>query len=161
MNESPYTDVIKEIRKKDPRYEIEAYFFIREALNYSIARLKKPTQGPERHISGQQLLEGIREYALQEFGPATMTVLSSWGLTKTDDFGDLVFHLVESKQLSKTDEDKKEDFAGGYDFYEAFKKPFLPKKTASPGRQKIRNSTSRKSTAVKRGTTPKSTKEGK
>lgn len=120
-------EVIKKICEKDPRYDPDAYLFVREALDYTAKMLKRPTEGPKRHISGQELLEGIRMYAIQEFGPMTLTVFKTWGLHGTEDFGEIVFNLVESKTLGKTKEDTKEDFAGGYDFQEAFARPFEPR----------------------------------
>jgi uncharacterized repeat protein (TIGR04138 family) len=83
--------------------------------------LEKP-----RHVSGQELLAGIREFALAEFGPMAKTVLNSWGITRTEDFGEIVFNMVEIGLLGRTDKDSREDFANGYDFEEAFRKPFLP-----------------------------------
>jgi len=88
--------------------------------------LSKPTEGPERHVSGQELLDGIRKYALQEYGPLSRTVLAQWGITTTDDFGQMVFNLVQKGILGKTEQDKIEDFKNGYDFNVAFRKPFLP-----------------------------------
>jgi uncharacterized repeat protein (TIGR04138 family) len=69
----------------------------------------------------------MRRYALEQFGPMALTVLHRWGITCTGDFGEIVFSMVEAGALGKTDEDRREDFDGGYDFYEAFAKPFLPK----------------------------------
>lgn len=128
MNEAAFIEDLKKICARDPRYPVDAYLFIREALDYTTKALKKPRRGPARHISGTELLGGIRSYALEEYGPLARTVLQSWGIERTDDFGNLVFNLVEAGKLGKTDEDKKEDFAGGFDFDEAFTQPFLPKR---------------------------------
>jgi uncharacterized repeat protein (TIGR04138 family) len=100
---------------------VGAYFFVREALDHIVRQLEAP-----RHISGQELLEGIRKYALSEFGPVTKRVLSEWGINKCIDFGHIVFNLVNEGLLGKTDEDSLDDFAEGYDFTEAFLKPFQP-----------------------------------
>ncbi len=89
---------------------------------------KKPPQGVMRHVSAQELLEGIRVYALQEYGPMALTVLQSWGLTCTEDIGEVVFNLVESGKLGKTESDRKEDFANGFDFATAFQRPFEPRR---------------------------------
>jgi len=126
MRKTAFMDVIKKICAKDTRYDMEAYIFIREALDNTIKRLKKPDKGPERHVSGQELSEGVRLYALEEFGPITLKVLNSWGIEKTEDFGEIVFNLVNAGELGKTEEDKRDDFSNSYDFYEVFKKPFLP-----------------------------------
>ena len=114
-------ELLKEILSRDPRYTLEAYAFVRGGLEFTVHQLKKP-----RHISGQELLEGIREFAIEEFGPMSKTVLNGWGIQRTEDVGEIVFNLVETGLLGKTDEDNRADFANGYDFDEAFRKPFKP-----------------------------------
>lgn len=126
MDDKPFAETVQEICARDPRFGEEAYFFTRDALDFTVKSLQKPRRGPGRHVSGAELLQGIREFTLQQFGPMALTVLKSWGITSTVDFGEIVFNLVESGKLGRTDEDRKEDFAGGYDFQEAFAKPFLP-----------------------------------
>ena len=114
-------DLLEPILKRDPRYTAEAYFFIREALDHVVRQLDAP-----RHVSGQELLDGIRKYALGEYGPLTKRVLSEWGINECIDFGHIVFNLVNAGLLGKTDEDSIDDFANGYDFAEAFVHPFRP-----------------------------------
>ncbi len=126
MEEAAFMESVKRIRKADARFDIEAYFFVREALGFTMNLLEKPQHGPKRHINGRELLDGIRQYALQEFGPMTMKVLNEWGLTRTEDFGMIVFQLVEAGELGKTQEDKPEDFTDCFDFRDAFEKPFEP-----------------------------------
>jgi len=118
-------DLLNPILKRDIRYTAEAYYFVREALDYTVRNLEKV-----RHVSGQELLGGIRDYALGEFGPVTRRVLSEWGIRECVDFGNIVFNLVNEGLLGKTDEDSIEDFMGGYDFSEAFELPFRPKTPA-------------------------------
>ncbi|MBM4142307.1 MAG: hypothetical protein FJ225_01745 [Lentisphaerae bacterium] len=127
MQQSQFFEAVRKIHEQDPRYDPEAYLFVREALDYTVKMLDKPATEPGRHVSGQELLEGIREYAVNEFGPMALTVLKSWGVTCTADIGEMVFNLVNAGILGKTDEDRREDFAGGYDFHEAFAKPFQPR----------------------------------
>lgn len=131
MQDDHFLGAIRDICKADPRYTADAYFFIREALDHTSRTLDKPTEGEARHVTGTELLDGIRRYTLQEYGPMSLTVLASWGIRRTDDFGELVFNLVERGILGSTAEDKKQDFAGGYDFQEAFAKPFKPQATDS------------------------------
>ncbi len=114
-------ELLDGILARDPRYTVEAYAFVRGGLDFTVRRLKKP-----RHISGQELLEGIREFAIEEFGPMTKTVLNGWGISCTEDIGEIVFNMVETGLLGKTEEDSRADFANGYDFDEAFRKPFRP-----------------------------------
>jgi uncharacterized repeat protein (TIGR04138 family) len=130
MRETAFMEAVKQIFDNDSRYDMEAYIFMREALDYTIKMLEKPDAGPSRHLSGQELLEGLRQYALSEFGPMSLKVLASWGISSSDDFGAIVFNLVNAGEFGKTDDDKAEDFSGGYDFHDAFAKPFLPKGTS-------------------------------
>ncbi len=120
------TDLLEPILARDERYTVQAYAFVREGLDYTVKQLKKP-----RHVSGQELLGGMREYALKEYGPVAKRVLSEWGINECVDFGHIVFNLIDAGMLGKTDEDSIEDFMGGYDFHEAFIKPFRPKRPAA------------------------------
>ena len=127
MNEEPFIEVANKICANDPRYNVDAYFFVRNALDFTTKLLNRHNQdGPQRHLKGQELLEGIRQFAIQEFGPLSFTVLKSWGIYKTEDLGEIVFNLIQSGKLGCTEDDKREDFGNGYDFETAFVKPFLP-----------------------------------
>lgn len=119
------------ICEKDTRYNMEAYVFVREALDFTSKRLNRPKHGPNHHVSGQELCDGFRELAMQSFGPLAFKVLNTWGVRQTEDIGELVFNLVEAGELGKTDEDKREDFADGFNFHDAFAAPFLPSNTSS------------------------------
>ncbi len=126
MRETDFSRVVDGILERDPRYDADAYVFVREALDFTVKMLDRPQDSNRRHVSGPELLDGLRVYALQEFGPMAVTVLNAWGIRATCDIGEIVFHLVESGVLGKTEEDRREDFVGVYDFEEAFTKPFLP-----------------------------------
>ena len=128
MRKITFEEVVAQILKEDPRYAAEAYPFIREALDFSTRSLKKPSEGPRRHVTAAELLEGIRQYALKEYGPLAMTVLHAWGIRQCTDFGQIVFNLVNKEFLGKTDEDSVSDFDHGYDFETAFRAPFKPGK---------------------------------
>ena len=128
MRKITFEEAVAQILKEDPRYAPEAYHFIRETLDFATRSLKKPTEGPERHVSAAELLEGIRQYALKEYGPLAMTVLQAWGIRQCADFGQIVFNLVNKKFLGKTNEDSVHDFDRGYDFATAFRAPFMPEK---------------------------------
>ncbi len=132
MQKNGFEESLKQIIAEDTRYPKEAYAFLRLALNFTIKAMQKPASGPARHITGQELLEGIRRYTLQEFGPISRTVLAEWGITRTEDFGCLVFNLVRHGLLGKTDQDKIEDFSNGYSFQAAFTTPFLPASARNP-----------------------------
>lgn len=128
MNQTSPDDILQRILKTDPRYTEEAYAFLRAGLEFTVRKLDKP-----RHVSGQELLEGLRVFAIVQFGPMAKTVLNGWGITSTEDFGEMVFNLVDAGLLGKTDEDRREDFAGGFDFDEAFREPFRPAMESSGG----------------------------
>ena len=135
---------IAKLLEKDPRYKLEAYVFVFEALNYAHKSLGMGTEStseplkqpprkrkaadedarPERHLSGQQLCEAIRVYALEQFGYMAKCVLNSWGVTKTGDFGEIVFNLIAVEQMRKTKEDRREDFDDVFDFDAALCKDF-------------------------------------
>lgn len=110
--------IIDEAAKKDPRYDGEAYFFILKGLNFTVAKLDKP-----RHVTGRELSDGMRLYAVEQFGPMAKNVLEHWGITRTEDFGNIVFNLIEVKLLAKTETDSIEDFKDVYDFKKAFTRP--------------------------------------
>jgi uncharacterized repeat protein (TIGR04138 family) len=133
MQELDFDEVLEQIVRRDARYHRDAYCFVREALDYTqkkVARKREcePRQKePEiRHVTGQELLDGVRDFALEQFGPMSLTLLKEWGVHRCEDFGEIVFNLVESKILAKTDTDSRMDFQGGYEFEDAFRKPYLP-----------------------------------
>lgn len=126
MKKVSFQEMVDRIVSEQPRYDAQAYYFLREALDFTIKLFEKPVEGPARHVSGGELLDGIRKYTLQEFGPLAKTVLNRWNIHQCEDFGEIVFIMVEKGVLGKTDEDRKEDFSGGYDFDTAFRKPFRP-----------------------------------
>lgn len=124
-----FNEVIRTIRKDDPRYARAAYFFLRQALDYSLKMLHQRCElDKTNHLSGKQLLNGIRLYAIDQYGPMARSVLEHWGVKKCEDFGNIVFNLVDSKVLGKTDKDSPEDFSKGYSFRTAFDEPFCPEK---------------------------------
>jgi uncharacterized repeat protein (TIGR04138 family) len=126
-----FEEILDTIVEKDPRYHRDGYFFLREALDHTQKLVGKAKKGEIRHVSGQELLEGIRDYALSQYGPMTSTVLDEWGIRSCDDFGEMVFNMVAHSLLAKTDKDTREDFKDGYLFDDAFRKPFLPSRKDS------------------------------
>jgi len=122
-----FNEVIRAIQKDDTRYERRAYYFLRQALDYSLKELHESGDlDKTNHLSGQQLLEGIRRFAIDQYGPMARTVLENWGVKNCRDFGNIVFNLVQCQVLGKTDQDSPEDFNKGYSFSAAFDKPFRP-----------------------------------
>lgn len=126
MQEAHFDEVLQTILQRDQRYHRDAYLFVREALEHTHKIFDKPGKEGVRHVTGQQLLEGIRSYGLEQFGPMTRAVLNEWGVQTCEDFGEVVFNMVESHLLGKTEKDSRDDFKDGYDFSEAFQRPFRP-----------------------------------
>lgn len=129
MQDPDFTEIVGLICKEDSRFDRKAYDFIRLGLDHVVKELKKKDTarvGRSRHVSGPELIEGLRIYALEQYGPLAKTVLNSWGVKRCSDFGDIVFNLIEYNVFSKTENDRREDFTDLYTFDEAFVKPFLP-----------------------------------
>jgi uncharacterized repeat protein (TIGR04138 family) len=126
MQEVNFDAVLDVIVAKDQRYARDAYHFIRESLDFTQKLIGKENKGKVRHVTGRELLDGIRQHALAQFGPMTVTVLAEWGVRNCQDFGEMVFNMVESGLLAKTEKDSRDDFQDGYDFTEVFDKPFWP-----------------------------------
>jgi uncharacterized repeat protein (TIGR04138 family) len=134
-------DQFVKLLKEDKRYKIEAYAFIFDALSYaqnvlelgtespsepskSIEEEEDESEGPHKHVSGQELCEAIRQFALEQYGYMAKTVLNSWGVHATGDFGEIVFNLIRIGKMRKTPEDRREDFEEVYDFDAAFQREF-------------------------------------
>jgi uncharacterized repeat protein (TIGR04138 family) len=139
MQEINFDETVDFIVAKDTRFTRDAYTFVREALDFTQKLAGKETRGAIRHVSGQELLEGIRQFALQQFGPMTATVLEEWGVKSCRDFGEIVFNMVENRLLAKTDRDTRDDFLNGYDFTDAFRKPFWPRGKLDPESKPVTN----------------------
>lgn len=112
---SKFYDLIQEICAKDTRYKPDAYEFVLKGLEFTRKKLKKTA-----HLTGTELAWGLRDYAINQYGPLAARVLDHWGIYQTLDFGHIVFNLVEKKLLSKTKEDTLLDFSQVYDFKAAF-----------------------------------------
>ena len=111
-------EILEKIQKlidSNPQYKFEAYSFILAALHFTMTALPSP-----RHITGQEFCEGIRRYAIDQFGPLARTVLEYWGIQETLDFGKIVFALVDIGLMRKTEEDTLDNFKEVYDFKTAF-----------------------------------------
>jgi len=129
MNE--HVLAIVELLQQDQRYHLEAYQFVREALAYAQKILKMPATNDEgaeekqdHHLTGQQLCQAIREYAMEQYGFLAKTVLNSWGIHTTGDFGEIVYNLIRVREMRKSKSDRREDFDDQYDFLVAFEPRF-------------------------------------
>ena len=133
MQKFDFGEKLDHIVQQDRRYDREAYLFLRDALDFTIKPRKKTMEGTD-HVTGQQLLEGIRQFALKQFGPMAPTVLGYWGVQRCEDFGEMVFNFIREGVFGKTETDSPDHFKGGYTFHDAFVAPFLPEKTPAPRR---------------------------
>ena len=144
MSDESY--MIFQLLKQDPRYKLEAYQFIREGLSYGQNMMGLGEVSPsdeslpdvddaddededweppaERHLTGQDLCEAIRQYAVDQYGLMAKVVLNSWGLHSTSDFGEIVYNLIRIGMMKKSKTDRREDFDNAFDFDEAFTQQF-------------------------------------
>jgi uncharacterized repeat protein (TIGR04138 family) len=131
MQKIGFAEALDSIVRSDPRYQRDAYIFLRDALDFTTKQQKKAKGASIRHVSGPELLQGLRQYALKEFGPMVMTVFDNWGIHSCEDIGNMVFNLIGAGIFGKTEEDSIDDFKNVYDFKEVFVKPFAPQNTAA------------------------------
>ena len=132
---------MRDLLIEDKRFKLEAYQFIRESLQYAHEHLMidqcdavEPVQGSgekgattapgPQHVTGQQLCEACRLYAVEQYGYLAKIVLANWGVHSTSDFGELVYNLIRIEQMRKSDSDRREDFDDVYDFEDAFEPQF-------------------------------------
>ena len=128
MQKIGFAEALESLVAHDPRYQRDGYIFLRDALDFTTKQQKKSKGVSVRHVSGPELLDGVRQYALKEFGPMVMTVFDSWGIRSCEDVGHMVFNLIGAGVFGKTEQDSIQDFKNVYDFEEAFVKPFAPAK---------------------------------
>jgi len=131
MQKIGFAEALDSIIGADPRYQRDAYAFLRDALDFTTKQQKKIKGVSVRHVTGPELLDGVRHYALKEFGPLVMTVFENWGIHSCEDIGNMVFNLIGAGIFGKTEQDSIEDFKNIYDFREVFVKPFAPAKPAT------------------------------
>lgn len=112
-------DVLERLRERNPRFHGKAYLFLLSSLHHVLEDLDVP-----RHISGRELAQGVKELALEQFGPMARTVLEHWGIHRTEDLGEIVFALVECGVLVKQEDDRREDFRNVFDFEEVFENDY-------------------------------------
>lgn len=107
---------------RNTKYHRNAFEFVFDALRYTQESLERGMSQEEEsaHISGQELLEGIRAYGQEKYGLMATMVFEHWGVRTTEDFGKIVFELIERGEMRKTERDQLADFVNVYDFQEAF-----------------------------------------
>jgi uncharacterized repeat protein (TIGR04138 family) len=120
--EADYEKALQAVIDEVGTYPAAAFQFVQAGLNHTVMGIHGPKDDPKtnRHVSGQQLCEGLRDYALEQWGLLARTVLARWNITSTYDFGRIVFAMVDNGLMQKTDDDTIEDFRNVYDFRTAF-----------------------------------------
>lgn len=126
MQHIHFEESVVSIMKRDQSYDGQAYFFLKEALDYTLKKHLEEASGRTRHVSGKELLEGFRDFALEQYGPMAATLMEEWGIRQSRDVGNMVFRLIEEQVFGKQDSDKPEDFEGLFDLDDALRTPFLP-----------------------------------
>jgi uncharacterized repeat protein (TIGR04138 family) len=126
MPKVEFDRAVAAILEQDQRFAPEAYALVRDALNHTLEHHSREQRGETTHLRGPELLQGFRNYLLKQYGPMVPTILESWGITRTKDVGEIVFHLIAQHVFSQSDDDRIEDFENVYDFHTAFVAPFLP-----------------------------------
>lgn len=118
--------LIQELCRRDPRYPFKAYEFILDAIGYVQHQVKRSEhqEGDSKHVTGQQLAAGCRDFALQEYGMMAGTVLQTWNIKETADLGELVYNLIGIQLMTKTETDRKEDFHNVFDMQKSFAEGF-------------------------------------
>ena len=132
MQAVQFEESIANILKRDARFDAQAYFFLKEALDFTLKRIAEDNEGQARHVSGPELLAGFRDCALEQFGPMASTLMAEWGVHRGEDVGDMVFHLIEEQVFGKQESDSHQDFADVLDLLKELQEPFLPKSKLAP-----------------------------
>ncbi len=124
MSDLPFFAAIQQAVDKDPRYHPHAYEFVRDALHVAVKHFRDGEEN--QHVTGQEVLEGVRQHAIEEYGPMAHTILTEWGIHCGEDVGNIVYNLIETSYFGKNEGDSIEDFAGGFEFESTLNKPFQP-----------------------------------
>jgi uncharacterized repeat protein (TIGR04138 family) len=121
-NEPARQKSLQQVARDAGLYPAEAYEFVQRGLSFTVQKVhgRRDESDASRHVSGQQLCHGLRDFALTQWGMLARTVLRRWGIHSTVDFGQIVFSLIDAGQMQRTDDDTIEDFRNVFDFRTAF-----------------------------------------
>jgi uncharacterized repeat protein (TIGR04138 family) len=120
---------VREVRERDPRFASQAYVFLCESLEHTIKMLRREDK-EDRHVAGPELLAGFRDLALRNFGPMALYVLRDWGITRSEDVGQMVYNFINMGYFGKNETDRIEDFSDGVSLEEELAKPFRVKRAS-------------------------------
>lgn len=143
MQAIPFEHAVDAIVRRDKRFDRQAYFFLKEALDFTLQRIAEGNGGKPRHVTGPELLAGFRDHALEQYGPMALTLMREWNVRKCCDVGDMVFQLIEEEVFGKQDSDRREDFSEIFDLEEVLSLPFRAssapavRSSARSGRRKV------------------------
>ena len=126
MQPTQFMDAVQAVISRDNRYDIGAYYFLKDALDFTVKRVMENNDGEHRHVSASELIYGFRDLALQEFGPMASTLMSEWDIKTSNDIGVMVFQLIEEGAFGKQDSDTEEDFTNIFNLIETLEITFLP-----------------------------------
>ena len=130
MPDENFIEIVDKIIQDDVRYRAGAYEFVNGAVSFTIRKLQRESKSKrERHVSGEELIHGVAEFAVQEFGPLAWSVLEDWGLVSGAAVGDVVFNMIRNGLLTAS-----EDFNRIPDL-----KKLLPGSGRSAGKKRRRN----------------------
>jgi len=121
---------LHQVRQRDTRYAPQAYAFVCDSLAHTLKLLERDKQEDNHHVAGPELLTGFRALALEQFGPMAMVVMREWGVTSSEDVGNMVYNLIDAGYFGRNESDKLEDFSDGISLEEHLTKPYQ-KKTRS------------------------------
>jgi len=138
MNPRPtFNEGVRQCLAQDPRYPMEAYLLVRDALDHAQKRLAlRDRRRATGHLNGPEILDGFRDLVLTQFGPLATAVLETWGLRSTLDVGHVVFNLIEADVFSKSENDRLSDFAQVFTFADAFDAPYQSRRRLSDEKER-------------------------
>lgn len=129
-----FEESVAAIMRRDARYDGQAYYFLKDSLDFTLKRFIETTGGQARHVTGKELLEGFRDHAIDQFGPMAATLMEEWGVRECGDVGNMVFRMIEEQVFGKQESDKPEDFEKVFDLRKSLREPFQPT-GIKPGRK--------------------------
>ncbi len=128
MNPETFDDIVSRIYEADSRFDPDAYYYLRDAIDRTAQKLGR--SGPKaenHHVSGKELSEGFRDCMLEDFGPMAATLAEEWGLGQSEDIGAMVYNLIEAGAFGKAPQDRRSDFNGVFNLLEALERPYRPR----------------------------------